>query len=52
VNSGLFSLLFLLVVLFEPGGIHALLLKLERALRARTRRRRAQMAKPTKEIVT
>jgi branched-chain amino acid transport system permease protein len=42
VNSGLFSLLFLLVVLFEPGGIHALLLKLERALRARTRRRRVR----------
>jgi len=39
VNSGLFSLLFLLVVLFEPGGIHALLLRLERALRARAGRR-------------
>jgi len=34
VNSGLFSLLFLLVVLFEPGGIYGLLLKLERSLRA------------------
>jgi len=41
VNSGLFSLLFLLVVLFEPGGIQALLLKLERALRAVARRRAA-----------
>jgi branched-chain amino acid transport system permease protein len=41
VNAGLFSLLFLVVVLFEPGGIHALLVKLERALRARARHRRA-----------
>jgi branched-chain amino acid transport system permease protein len=31
VNAGLFSLLFLLVVLFEPGGIEGLLLKAERA---------------------
>jgi branched-chain amino acid transport system permease protein len=32
-NAGLFSLLFLLVVLFEPEGIEGLLLKVERALR-------------------
>jgi branched-chain amino acid transport system permease protein len=31
VNAGLFSLLFLLVVLFEPEGIEGLLLKAERA---------------------
>jgi len=31
VNAGLFSLLFLLVVLFEPGGIEGVLLKVERA---------------------
>lgn len=33
VNAGLFSLLFLLVVLFEPNGVEGLLLKAERALR-------------------
>ena len=38
VNAGLFSFLFLLVVLFEPGGIHALLVRLERVLLARTGR--------------
>jgi branched-chain amino acid transport system permease protein len=35
VNAGLFSLLFLLVVLFEPNGVEGLLLKGERALRHR-----------------
>ena len=33
VNAGLFSLLFLLVVLFEPNGIEGLLLKAERLVR-------------------
>jgi branched-chain amino acid transport system permease protein len=33
VNAGLFSLLFLVVVLFEPEGIDGLLAKLERLLR-------------------
>jgi branched-chain amino acid transport system permease protein len=35
VNAGLFSLLFLLVVLFEPDGVEGLLLKAERVLRRR-----------------
>lgn len=39
VNAGLFSLLFLLVVLFEPHGIEGLLLKAERAARRLARRR-------------
>ncbi|MEN3357168.1 MAG: hypothetical protein V7637_1150 [Mycobacteriales bacterium] len=38
VNAGLFSLMFLLVVLVEPGGIHALLRKLEGRLRTRAGR--------------
>jgi branched-chain amino acid transport system permease protein len=32
VHAGLFSLLFLLVVLFEPGGIEAILVRLERRI--------------------
>ena len=35
VNAGLFSLLFLLVVLFEPHGVEGLLRKAERAVRRR-----------------
>jgi len=46
VNAGLFSLLFLLVVLFEPHGIEGLLHKAERAVRrvvgALLRRRRTE----------
>ncbi|WP_106400910.1 branched-chain amino acid ABC transporter permease [Actinocorallia populi] len=41
VNAGLFSLLFLLVVLFEPHGVEGILLKAERAVRARSRHRTA-----------
>jgi branched-chain amino acid transport system permease protein len=33
VNAGLFSLIFLLVVLFEPRGLHGLLLRVERLVR-------------------
>ena len=40
VNAGLFSLLFLLVVLFEPGGIEELGRRLERVVRNRLSRRR------------
>jgi branched-chain amino acid transport system permease protein len=49
VNAGLFSLLFLLVVLFEPEGIEGLLLKAERAgrrlLPALARRERTDPAR-------
>lgn len=38
VNAGIFSLLFLLVVLFEPGGIDGLLARAERPLRRVLRR--------------
>jgi branched-chain amino acid transport system permease protein len=41
VNAGLFSLLFLLVVLFEPRGIEGLLLKGEFAIRRLLERRSA-----------
>jgi len=47
VNAGLFSLLFLLVVLFSPRGIEGLLLKLESLLRRTLRRADPAKGHPT-----
>jgi branched-chain amino acid transport system permease protein len=38
VHAGLFSLLFLLVILFEPGGLEAILGRVERRISRRVRR--------------
>ncbi len=52
VNAGIFSLLFLLVILFEPGGLEALGRRIERSVRNRRARPRNRMARSrTRETV-